>query len=65
MEKKYIVHLTDRYCKACGICIGLCPKGVFTENYLGKAVIDHMDSCTGCKMCQFHCPDFCLEVAEA
>lgn len=62
--KKFKVQLSDKCCKACGICIALCPKGVYTEDYLGKAVISEMEKCIGCKMCQLHCPDFCIEVGE-
>ncbi len=62
--KKYTIHLNDKHCKACGICIGLCPKKVFTTNYLGKAVVSYPEKCTGCKTCVIHCPDYCIEVGE-
>jgi len=62
--KTYTVSVNEKHCKACGICIGLCPKGVFAENYLGKAVFQNQDKCTGCKICEMHCPDFCIEVGE-
>lgn len=62
--KKYHVHINEKYCKACGICIGLCPKEVYGSDYLGKAVVDSPEKCTGCRICLLHCPDFCLEVGE-
>ncbi|ATW24418.1 4Fe-4S binding protein [Candidatus Formimonas warabiya] len=62
--KKYSVSVNEKYCKACGICIGLCPKGVYQENYLGKALVEDADKCTGCRICELHCPDFCLQVGE-
>ena len=62
--KKFQVQINEKHCKACGICIGLCPKEVYQTNYLGKAVPAFQENCIGCKMCQLHCPDFCLEVGE-
>lgn len=63
--KKHTININEKHCKACGICIGLCPKGVFGEDYLGKAIVNNPDQCTGCKICEIHCPDFCIEVGEA
>jgi len=62
--KKYIIHINGKHCKACGICIGLCPTGVYAEDYLGRAVVSSLEKCTGCKICEIHCPDFCIEVGE-
>ncbi|MDD2496630.1 MAG: 4Fe-4S binding protein [Desulfitobacteriaceae bacterium] len=62
--KKYQVKVNEKRCKACGICIGLCPKEVFGEDYLGKAVVKDDGKCTGCKICELHCPDYCVEVGE-
>lgn len=62
--KKFSVSVNEKHCKACGICIGLCPRQVFTVNYLGKAVAKNPEKCSGCKICELHCPDFCIEVGE-
>ena len=62
--KKYTVSVNEKLCKACGICIGLCTKEVFGEDYLGKAVVQDQEKCTGCKTCELHCPDYCIEVGE-
>ena len=49
-------------CKACGICIALCPENVFDTAEMGEAVVARPDDCTMCLLCELHCPDFCIEV---
>jgi NAD-dependent dihydropyrimidine dehydrogenase PreA subunit len=49
-------------CKACGICIGLCPQAVLTAKHDGVAETEHPDACTACRICELHCPDFAVSV---
>ncbi len=49
-------------CKACGICINLCPEGVFDADDQAMPVIARPDDCTACLLCELHCPDFAIEV---
>jgi 2-oxoglutarate ferredoxin oxidoreductase subunit delta len=49
-------------CKACGICIELCPTHVFDTAEMGEAVVARPDDCTLCLLCELHCPDFAIEV---
>ena len=49
-------------CKACGICINLCPEGVFDTDDQAMPVIARPDDCTACLLCELHCPDFAIEV---
>jgi len=49
-------------CKACGICIELCPEKVFDRDKLGYPVVARPGECTSCLLCEFHCPDFAIEV---
>ena len=51
-------------CKACGICIALCPTDVFDRDDLGYPVVARADDCTACLLCELHCPDFALEIAR-
>lgn len=51
-------------CKACGICISFCPKDVFSTDGYGKPVLEKLDQCIGCKLCEYRCPDFAIEVGE-
>jgi 2-oxoglutarate ferredoxin oxidoreductase subunit delta len=49
-------------CKACGICIALCPTKVFDADDGGRAVAARLEDCTVCRLCEWHCPDFAIEV---
>jgi len=57
-------------CKACDICVSLCPAGVLSmrqdsSSTLG-AIIDIIvpEACIGCNDCETHCPDFAIYVAD-
>jgi len=49
-------------CKACGICSGLCPKGVLEPDQGGIPGVAHADECTLCRICELHCPEFAVSV---
>jgi len=63
-KKLFEQKIFDDWCKACGICIALCPAKVFKKNQDGKPVIKDPDACTGCRFCEFHCPDFAISINE-
>jgi 2-oxoglutarate ferredoxin oxidoreductase subunit delta len=57
-------------CKACTICVDVCPAGVLAmvpsdKTILGSTIsVQVSDSCIGCSDCELHCPDFAIYVAE-
>lgn len=64
------VWIDNSRCKACDICVSLCPSGTLAmqlgaEFVLGKIarVIDP-ERCIGCNDCELHCPDFAIHVAD-
>ena len=63
-KKSYDVQVISKLCKACGICVSLCPKDVFDRAKDGKAVPARPEDCIGCGSCELHCPDFCVEAKE-
>lgn len=57
-------------CKACDLCVSLCPSGTLAMRFdaskvLGKIIaVVEPSSCIGCAECELHCPDFAIYVAE-
>lgn len=64
------VWVNTNNCKACDICVSVCPSGVLGMRYdhtstLGAMIsIDHPEACIGCMECELSCPDFAIYVAE-
>jgi 2-oxoglutarate ferredoxin oxidoreductase subunit delta len=57
-----LVQLDLELCKACGVCIELCPDEVFDRDKLGYPVLARPEDCSQCLLCELHCPDFAIEV---
>ena len=68
--KRFAVHIDERVCKGCGLCIFYCPKSVFRladkVNQKGYNVAEAInpDNCVGCHLCDIACPDFAIYVEE-
>jgi 2-oxoglutarate ferredoxin oxidoreductase subunit delta len=64
------VWVNTSNCKACDICVSVCPSGVLSMRYeisstLGAMIaIEHPEACIGCSECELSCPDFAIFVAE-
>jgi 2-oxoglutarate ferredoxin oxidoreductase subunit delta len=60
-EKRSLKFELNRdYCKACGICYGLCPKKVLEPDGEGKPAVVRGDDCILCRLCEYRCPDFAI-----
>ena len=61
--KKLVV--TVSWCKACGICMELCPKEVLGEEDVTKKVIlIAADKCNGCGLCELACPEYVFTIED-
>ena len=49
-------------CKACGLCIHWCPQDVLAPDEDDFPITPNLESCINCKLCEWHCPDFAIEV---
>jgi len=64
------VWVNKNNCKACDICVAVCPSGVLGMVYdptstLGAMIsIDYPEDCIGCNECELTCPDFAIYVAD-
>jgi|DewCreStandDraft_5_1066085.scaffolds.fasta_scaffold06875_3 2-oxoglutarate ferredoxin oxidoreductase subunit delta len=57
--------LTVSWCKACGICMQLCPRQVLGEEEVTKKVIlIAPEKCNGCGLCELTCPDYVFTIEE-
>lgn len=67
------ITILNNSCKGvedCGICIFVCPKGLFQAcdqmnelGYLPPELKDEAE-CTGCQNCMIYCPDFAILVEK-
>lgn len=64
------VWIDESLCKACDICVAVCPAGVLAmkvdpHSTLGAMIeIVAEKDCIGCNDCELTCPDFAIFVAD-
>ncbi len=64
------VWVDEARCKACDICVSVCPAGVLAmrpepTSTLGSMIeIIAPNACIGCNDCEISCPDFAIFVAD-
>lgn len=58
------VVIYRKWCKACSICIEMCPKNVFDTDADGYPVVARGMDCTQCTICWLHCPEFAITSTE-
>jgi len=63
VPRKAIIKIKNEWCKSCGICVELCPKGVL-EMQDGYPVAVRPEDCTLCLDCEIRCPDFAITVEQ-
>ncbi|MBU0943045.1 MAG: 4Fe-4S binding protein [Proteobacteria bacterium] len=61
-RKLYTVTFFHNWCKSCGLCSAFCIKKIILKDETGRPYIEDMDSCTGCRFCEIHCPDFAITI---
>jgi 2-oxoglutarate ferredoxin oxidoreductase subunit delta len=63
LKAKNIV-ISKKRCKKCGLCVETCPKKVYIQNEADEVIIENLDACIVCLMCQNVCPDFAIEIEK-
>ena len=63
---KVDIFIDTNLCKGCGICVYVCPKGVFklSSEFSSRgyhyAIAEHPEKCVKCELCMYSCPDFAI-----
>ena len=63
-----IIEIIYENCKACDICVDICPQNVLAmrkdskkwEGYVVEVI--RLEKCTKCMLCEIECPDFAIKV---
>ncbi|MBZ0110622.1 MAG: 4Fe-4S binding protein [Candidatus Scalindua rubra] len=56
-KKQGIVNINHNRCKACGICVSVCP----VQNYkIEHGKLREFGKCIACLQCERYCPDMAL-----
>ena len=64
------VKIVEKYCKGCGLCIAICPKGkIFLKEEVNKKGVSAADvrddsDCKACMQCVLVCPEACIEIKK-
>ena len=57
--------MTVGWCKACGICMAMCPRQVLGAEPVTQTVtLVAADRCNGCGLCELVCPDYVFTLQE-
>lgn len=59
---KYRIEINKKWCKECYICSDLCPQGVLKASENDKIIVQNIDECSGCRLCEYRCPDYAIKV---
>jgi NAD-dependent dihydropyrimidine dehydrogenase PreA subunit len=51
-------------CKDCGICFEFCPNNNLRPSSDGSPELIDPENCSGCKLCEYMCPDFAIQVEK-
>jgi formate hydrogenlyase subunit 6/NADH:ubiquinone oxidoreductase subunit I len=55
--------ISQAKCVSCGLCVSVCPTGVFEQEKGEVPVIARKDDCQTCFMCEVYCPVDAMYVA--
>ena len=71
-EEKFSLFLNKDRCGGCQACISVCPTGILEISdvlnyriaYIPKVKEGKGKYCTGCRRCEYCCPDWCIYVLD-
>ncbi len=69
-KKVSSIHINQKWCKGCYICLEVCPKKVFekskevSEKGFNPVFVAHPEQCPACQQCEMLCPDLAITVKK-
>jgi NAD-dependent dihydropyrimidine dehydrogenase PreA subunit len=64
-RREFRITVYEAWCKKCGICVAFCPAGALREHETTQQVLGTDAKCTGCRQCEWRCPDFAIVIKPA
>ena len=58
------IKIDETGCRACSLCVDICPTKVLENDSAGKARVKTEEDCIGCTSCAYLCPSRCIVVSE-
>lgn len=71
-DKKFSLFLNKGRCGGCRACVCICPTGILEMSeelnyriaYIPQVKEGKAKYCTGCRRCEYCCPDWCIYVLD-
>ncbi|UCE18731.1 MAG: 4Fe-4S dicluster domain-containing protein [Gemmatimonadota bacterium] len=64
------IEINQAWCKGCQICVEICSRGVLgyatdvSDKGFRPIIVEKIEDCTGCIMCELMCPDLAITVEK-
>jgi len=66
-KRSFVVEIDHKRCRSCAVCWDeqVCePKVLGWQPPFNKAIVVDIDACTGCRHCEWLCPDWAIVVRD-